>query len=149
MGTLRTSGPACKSVSKGGLQTCLCRQFLVRGRTFVRPRKSTRHPHKIDDQHRSCVALRGFSLRGFWGVRGFSLLRWEKGSETPSCGGKKGLRLPRSSCSDLGSEGVSDHRKKGKPRTSQNPLSENPLSATNQSQVQNWGWCVVCLFLRF
>ena len=67
----------------------------------------------------------------------------EKGSETPFCDGEKGLRLPRSSCSDLGSEGVSDpfpHRKRslrpffqrGKPRTSQNPLSENPLSATHQ-----------------
>ena len=32
---------------------------------------------------RSCVALRGFSLRGFSDVRGF-----------PFCGGKKGLRLP-------------------------------------------------------
>ena len=31
----------------------------------------------------SCVALRGLSLRGFGDVRGF-----------PSCGGKKGLRLP-------------------------------------------------------
>ena len=31
----------------------------------------------------SCVALRGFSLRGFGNVRGF-----------PFCGGKKGLRLP-------------------------------------------------------
>ena len=31
----------------------------------------------------SCVALRGFALRGFGDVRGF-----------PFCGGKKGLRLP-------------------------------------------------------
>ena len=31
----------------------------------------------------SCVALRGFSLRGFWDVQCF-----------PFCGGKKGLRLP-------------------------------------------------------
>ena len=36
------------------------------------------------------------------------LLRWEKGPETPSCDGEKGLRLPHSSCSDLGNEGVSD-----------------------------------------
>ena len=37
-----------------------------------------------------CVGLRGFSLRGFWEERGVSLLRWEKGSKTPSCSGKKG-----------------------------------------------------------
>ena len=48
-------------------------------------------------------------------VSRFPLLQWEKGSETPSCDGEKGLRLPRSSCSDLGNEGVSDpfpHRKR-------------------------------------
>ena len=86
--------------------------------------------------------------KGIWGCTGFPLLRWENGSETPSCGGEKGLRLPRSSCSDLGSEGVSDPfptargrlrpfcpPQKGKPRTSPNPLSENPLSATHESVV--------------
>ena len=53
--------------------------------------------------------------RGFGGCTRFPLLRWEEGSETPSCDGEKGLRLPRSSCSDLGNEGVSDpfpHRKR-------------------------------------
>ena len=45
----------------------------------------------------SCAALRGFSLRGFWDVRGF-----------PFCGGKNSLRLPLAV---------------GKPRTSPNPLS--------------------------
>ena len=58
---------------------------------------------------------KGFLAKGIWGCTGFPLLRWEKGSETPPCGGEKGLRLPRSSCSDLGNEGVSDpfpHRKR-------------------------------------
>ena len=58
---------------------------------------------------------KGICAKGFWGCTRFSLLRWENGSETPSCDGKKGLRLPRSSCSDLGNEGVSDpfpHRKR-------------------------------------
>ena len=51
---------------------------------------------------------KGIFAKGILGCTGFSLLRWEKGSETPSCNGDKGLRLPRSSCSDLGNEGVSD-----------------------------------------
>ena len=85
---------------------------------------------------------KGIFAKGFWGCRRFSLLQWEKGSETPSCDGETGLRLPRSSCSDLGNEGVSDpfsHRKRESqtlfpttPRTSPKPLSENPLSATHQ-----------------
>ena len=54
----------------------------------------------------SCVALRGFSLRGFRDIRGL-----------PFCGGKKGL---------------DSLLRWGKPRTSQNTLSENPLSATHQ-----------------
>ena len=61
---------------------------------------------------------KGIFAKGIWGGMGFSPLRWEKGSETPSCGGTRGLRLPRSSCSDLGSEGVSDpfsHRKREDP----------------------------------
>ena len=73
-----------------------------------------------------------------------------KGSETPSCDGEKGLRLPRSPGRSMRTEGVSDpfpHRKresqtlfpaaKGKPRTSQNPLSENPLSATRDIKEFN------------
>ena len=76
---------------------------------------------------------------------GFSLLRWERGSETPSCGGEKGLRLPRSLGRSMTNEGVSDpfpHRKresqtlfppqKGKPRTSQNPLSEDSGESKRQ-----------------
>ena len=58
---------------------------------------------------------KGIFAKGILGGTGVSLWRWEKGSKTPSCGGKKGLRLPRSSCSDLGNEGVSDpfsHRKR-------------------------------------
>ena len=55
-----------------------------------------------------------FRYVDFWmyGVFRFAV---GKGSETPSCDGEKGLRLPRSSCSDLGNEGVSDpfpHRKR-------------------------------------
>ena len=38
----------------------------------------------------------GIFAKGILGCAGFSLLRWEKGSETPCCGGEKGLRLPRS-----------------------------------------------------
>ena len=89
---------------------------------------------------------KGIFAEGIWGCPPFSLLRWGKGSETPFCDGEKGLRLPRSSCSDLGNEGVLHpfpQRKResqtlfptarGKPRTSRNPLSENPLSATHQN----------------
>ena len=82
----------------------------------------------------------------------FSLLRWEKGSETPSCGGEKGLRLPRSSCSDLGNEGVSDpffppqegvsdpfsHRKRENPVPPKIPLAKIPLA-----QAIRCGSCVV------
>ena len=87
---------------------------------------------------------KGIFAKGILGCTGFSLFRWEKGSETPSCDGEKGLRLPRSSCSDLGNEGVSDpfphrkresqtfHRKRGNPVHPQIPLAENPLSATHQ-----------------
>ena len=73
-------------------------------------------------------------------MRGFPFCGGKKGPRLP-LDGEKGLRFPRSSCSDLGNEGVSDpfpHRKresqtlfppqKGKPRTSQNPLSENPAA---------------------
>ena len=87
---------------------------------------------------------KGIFAKGIWGCTGFSLLRWEKGSETPSCGGEKGLRLPRSLGRSMRNEGVSvplPHRRgslrsffpsqKGKPRTSPNPLSENPRSTTH------------------
>ena len=58
---------------------------------------------------------KGIFAKGILGGTGFSLLRWEEGSETPSCGGKKGLRLPRSLGRSMRNEGVSDpfsHRKK-------------------------------------
>ena len=44
-----------------------------------------------------CILMRcakGIFAKGILGRTGFSLLRWEKGSETPSCDGEKGLRLP-------------------------------------------------------
>ena len=41
--------------------------------------KAAQHLDSILPDQKSCVALRGFSLRGFWEVRGFSLLQWEKG----------------------------------------------------------------------
>ena len=73
---------------------------------------------------------KGISAKGILGGTGFSLLRWEKGSETPSCGGTRGLRLPRSLGRSMRNEGVSDpfsHRK----RESQTPFShrkrENPV----------------------
>ena len=78
-----------------------------------------------------CCA-KGIFAKGILGCTGLALLQEEKGSETPHCDGEKGLRLPRSSCSDIGSEGVPTTRgslrpffppQKGKPRTSQNPLS--------------------------
>ena len=97
-----------------------------------------------------CAKGFSLSLKGILGGTGFSLLRWEKGSETPSCGGRRGLRLPRSLGRSMRNQGVSDplsHRKresqtlfptaKGKPRTSQNPLSENPLSATHERRHVN------------
>ena len=46
----------------------------------ISPRANTRLLETLKER---CVALRGFTLRGFWDVRGF-----------PFCGGKKGLRLP-------------------------------------------------------
>ena len=83
------------------------------------------------------------------GCTGFALLRWEKGSETPFCSGEKGLRLPRSLGWCMRNEGVSDPfsplqegvsdlffpSQKGKPRTSPNPLSDKPLSATHHIYV--------------
>ena len=91
---------------------------------------------------RSCVALRGFALRGLGDVRGFSLLRWEKGSETPSCGGQKGSETPsflmlrpreRASLRPLfpPQEGVSDpfsHRKRENLVHPPNPLAQIPLA---------------------
>ena len=82
---------------------------------------------------------KGIVAKGILGGTGFSLLRWKKGSETPSCGGKKDLRLPRSSCSDLGNEGVyfppqegvSDpffHRKRENPVPPKIPLATIPLA---------------------
>ena len=93
---------------------------------------------------------KGICAKGFGGCTRFSLLRWEKGSETPSRGGKRGLRLPRSSCSDLGNEGVSDpffHRK----RESSDPFlppqkgnlvhPPNPLAQIPLAQSMNFtGW---------
>ena len=89
---------------------------------------------------------------GFGGCTRFPLLRWEKGSETPSCGGKRGLRLPRSLGRSMRNEGVSDPfstargslrpffpPQKGKPRTSPKSLSANPLSATHQTSVLRRG----------
>ena len=58
---------------------------------------------------------KGIFPKGILGCTGLSLLRWEKGSETPSCGGEKGLRLPRSLGRSMRNEGVSDpspHRKR-------------------------------------
>ena len=84
---------------------------------------------------------KGIFPKGIWECTRFPLLRWEKGSETPSCDGEKGLRLPRSSCSDLGNEGVLDPLResqtllptvKGKTPDIPNLLSENPLSATHE-----------------
>ena len=57
----------------------------------------------------------GIFVKGILGCTGFPLLQWEKGSETPSCGGEKGLRLPRSLGRSMRNEGVSDpfpHRKR-------------------------------------
>ena len=51
---------------------------------------------------------KGFAAKGIWGCTGFSLLRWEKGSETPSCDGEKGPRLPHSLGRNMRNEGVSD-----------------------------------------
>ena len=97
----------------------------------------------------------GIFAKGIWGCTGFSLLRWEKGSETPSCGGGKGSEtplFPRSEHEERGSlrpfsqsqEGVSDpfsHRKRENPVHPQIPLNENPLSATHDSpQRQNVGF---------
>ena len=60
---------------------------------------------------------KGFVAKGIWGCTGFPLLCWDKGSETPSCqrGSLRPFVPPQ----------------KGKPRTSPNPLSDKPLSATH------------------
>ena len=34
---------------------------------------------------------KGIFAKGILGGTGFSLLRWDKGSETPSCGGGQGV----------------------------------------------------------
>ena len=98
---------------------------------------------------------KGIFAKGFLGCTRFSLLRWEKGSETPSCGGEKGLRLP---CSLGRAWGTRESQtlfptargslrpffplQKGKPRTSPKPLSENPLSAMHESLQK----CVCAFF---
>ena len=87
---------------------------------------------------------KGIFAKGILGYTGFSLLRCEKGSATPSSGGENGLRLHGSLGRSMRNEGVSDPfpiargslrpffpPQKGKPRTSPNPLSENPLSAAH------------------
>ena len=57
----------------------------------------------------SCVALRGFSLRGFWDVRGFPFCGGKKGLRLPlAMGKKKRLRPPRSLGRSMRNEGVSD-----------------------------------------
>ena len=85
---------------------------------------------------------KGISAKGILGCTGFSLLRWEKGSETPTCGGEKGLRFPRSLGRSMRNGGVSDpfpHRKresqtlfptaKGKtPYIPKIPLADIPLA---------------------
>ena len=84
---------------------------------------------------------KGIFAKGIWGCTRFPLLRWEKGSETPSCDGEQGLRLPHSSCSDLGNEGASDPfptargslrpffpPQKGKPVHPKIPLAKLPLA---------------------
>ena len=72
---------------------------------------------------------KGIFAKGMWECTGFSLLRWEKGSEAPSCDGEKGLSLPRSSCSDLGNKGGSDPfpTKRGSLRPFFPPQRENPV----------------------
>ena len=87
---------------------------------------------------------RGIFAKGILGCTGFSLLRWGKGSETPACDGEKGLRLPRSSCSEIGKEGVSDplpHRKRESqtlfPVHPKIPLAKIPLA---QHIRFSWLW---------
>ena len=61
---------------------------------------------------------KGIFAKWIWGGAGFSLLRWEKGSETPSCG-----------ASDLGNEGVSNpffHRKRESQTLFPHRKRENP-----------------------
>ena len=85
---------------------------------------------------------KGIFAKGILGCTGFSLLRWEKGSETPYCGGEKGLRLSRSLGRSMRNEGVSDpfspsqqgvsdpfsHRKRGNLAHPQIPLAKIPLA---------------------
>ena len=88
---------------------------------------------------------KGIFSEGIWGCKRLSLLQWEKGSETPFCGGE---RVWDSLVPWVGAWGTRESQtlfpiargslrpsfplQKGKPRTSPNPLSENPLSATHQ-----------------
>ena len=83
-----------------------CFTGFLRVRTARTTSKFEKTKEKKDRELMRCT--KGILATGILGGTGFSLLQWEKGSETPSCGAKKGLRLPRSSCSDLGNEGVSD-----------------------------------------
>ena len=83
---------------------------------------------------------KGIFAKGIWGCTGFSLLRWEKGSETPCCDGEKGLRRPRSLGRSRRNKAVSDpfpHRKTESQTLSPNakrslrpfppPQKENPV----------------------
>ena len=75
------------------------------------------------------VALRGFSLRGFWEVPGF-----------PCSGGKELQNCPHRP--DQPSVRSSFPPAKGKPGTSQKPLRENPLSATNDERISGISECL-------
>ena len=112
-------------------------------RTFLQKPPSKNRLFSVPDLLMRCA--KGIFAKGILGGTGFSLLRWEKGSETPFCGGTRGLRLPRSLGRSMRNEGVSDPSlptargslrpffppQQGKPCISPNPLSEIPLSGTN------------------
>ena len=107
---------------------------------------------------------KGIFAKGILGCTGFSLLRWEKGSETPSCGGEKGLRLPRSLGRSMRNEGVSDpcphrkresqtlfsHRKRENPVHPKIPLAKIPLAQRIKKPLPLLlrRWCVELFVAR-
>ena len=64
---------------------------------------------------------KGICAKGFGGCTRFSLLRWEKGSETPSCGGKR-VR------DSLVPHDPFSHRKRENPVPPKIPLATIPLA---------------------
>ena len=105
------------------------RHFRLAGQKHGLPKHRFLDPEKLRNSTRIMRCAKRIFAKGILGCTGSSPWRWEKGSETPSCDGEQGLRLPRSPCRSMRNEGVSDplsHRKK-ESQTLFHRKRENPV----------------------